>query len=80
MKKIYLHPLPVRIWHWSNAFLIIMLMLTGIQLRIPDIVPFPQYGVVVALHKYLGYLLTLSLSPSRNMGLLSRSTNISGIC
>ncbi|MDD5244268.1 MAG: cytochrome b/b6 domain-containing protein [Syntrophorhabdaceae bacterium] len=60
MKKIYLHPLPVRIWHWSNAFLIIMLILTGIQLRIPDIVPFPQYGVVVALHKYLGYLLTLS--------------------
>lgn len=60
MKKIYLHPLPVRIWHWANVFLIIMLMLTGIQLRIPDIVSFPQYGVAVALHKYLGYLLTLS--------------------
>ena len=60
MKKTYLHPLPVRIWHWSNAFLIIMLILTGIQLRVPDIAPFPQYGVAVALHKYLGYLLTLS--------------------
>ncbi len=60
MKKVYLHPLPVRIWHWTNAFLIIMLMLTGIQLRVPDIIPFPQYGVTVALHKYLGYLLTLS--------------------
>ncbi|MBP6940379.1 MAG: cytochrome b/b6 domain-containing protein [Syntrophorhabdaceae bacterium] len=60
MKKIYLHPLPVRIWHWANAFLIIMLMLTGIHLRIPDITSFPQYGTTVALHKYLGYLLALS--------------------
>jgi len=26
MKKIYLHPLPVRIWHWINALRYIFLL------------------------------------------------------
>ena len=35
---IYLHPLPVRIWHWLNALGIVTLCITGIQIR------FPEYG------------------------------------
>lgn len=62
MKKenVPLHPLPVRIWHWLNAVLVFLLIFTGIELRFTDIRIFSNYGFVVALHKYAGYLLALS--------------------
>ncbi len=41
MKRIYLHPLPLRIWHWANALMVILLIITGIQLRIPGIAALP---------------------------------------
>jgi len=34
MNRIYLHPLPVRIWHWINAIACAMLFLTGVQIRL----------------------------------------------
>jgi thiosulfate reductase cytochrome b subunit len=54
-----LHPLPIRIWHWANALLIFVLVVTGAQLRFTDLVIIPDYGLVVALHKYAGYVLTV---------------------
>jgi thiosulfate reductase cytochrome b subunit len=57
MKGLYLHPLPVRIWHWVNAVIVLMLMVTGIQLRVPQVSLFADYGTAVALHKYLGFAL-----------------------
>ena len=30
--KTYLHPLPVRIWHWVNAAGFVLLILTGLRL------------------------------------------------
>jgi len=56
MKKIFLHPLPIRIWHWINAGLIVFLIITGIQLRFPWVSLF-QYGHAVYLHKVAGYIL-----------------------
>jgi thiosulfate reductase cytochrome b subunit len=55
MSKLYLHPLPVRIWHWANAFIVLSLIITGIQLRVPSIHIFQDYRVVVLLHKYFGF-------------------------
>ncbi|MBP1747657.1 MAG: cytochrome b561 [Deltaproteobacteria bacterium] len=62
MKKenIPLHPLPIRIWHWLNAVIVFVLVITGIELRFTDIKIFSDYGFVVALHKYAGYALTIS--------------------
>ncbi len=60
MKGAYIHPLPIRIWHWINAFIVIMLIITGIQLRMPYISIFESYRNVVLLHKYFGYAMTLS--------------------
>jgi len=54
-----LHPFLIRIWHWANAFLILVLVVTGAQLRFTDLVIIPDYGLVVALHKYAGYALTV---------------------
>jgi len=54
-----LHPFLIRIWHWANALLIFVLVVTGAQLRFTDLVVIPDYGLVVALHKYAGYTLAV---------------------
>jgi len=56
MKNIFLHPLPIRIWHWINAGLIVFLIITGLQLRFPWASIF-QYSLAVYLHKVAGYIL-----------------------
>jgi thiosulfate reductase cytochrome b subunit len=60
MKKIYLYPLPLRIWHWLNSAIILLLTITGIQLRISEAGIFARYSFVVMFHKYLGFLLAAS--------------------
>jgi thiosulfate reductase cytochrome b subunit len=55
LTKIRLHTLPIRFWHWINAVLIVLLILTGIQLRAPDLTLFGSYSNAVWLHKYAGF-------------------------
>lgn len=57
MKKVYLYTLPVRLWHWANACIILVLCVTGIQLRVPEAEMFSRYRTAVMLHKYFGFLL-----------------------
>jgi len=59
MKKIFLHPAPIRIWHWINAGLIFFLLVTGAQLRFPRASIF-QYNHAVYLHKIVGFALVVS--------------------
>jgi thiosulfate reductase cytochrome b subunit len=56
MKKVFLHPIPIRIWHWINAGLVFFLIITGVQLRFPKVSLF-QYNQAVFLHKIFGYVL-----------------------
>ena len=37
MSKLYINPLPVRLWHWANAVLFIVLVVTGVQIRYLDL-------------------------------------------
>ncbi len=55
MKGVQLHTLPIRIWHWINDLLILLLIVTGVQLRAPDAAIFGAYGNAVWLHKYVGF-------------------------
>jgi thiosulfate reductase cytochrome b subunit len=55
MKRIFLHPVSLRIWHWINAGLIFFLIITGIQLRFPVVSLF-QYNHAVFLHKIAGFI------------------------
>ena len=55
MTRVRLYTLPIRVWHWANAFLIFFLMLTGLQLRVPDVTVFAHYSQAVLLHKYAGF-------------------------
>jgi len=60
MKKIYLHPLPLRIWHWGNAFLGITLLITGIQLRVPGIASLQPHNTPLLVHRYAGWAMAAS--------------------
>jgi thiosulfate reductase cytochrome b subunit len=60
MKRIYLHPLPLRIWLWVNAFLGITLLITGIQLRVPGIASLQPHNTPLLLHRYAGWAMAAS--------------------
>jgi thiosulfate reductase cytochrome b subunit len=55
MKRIYLHPLPIRIWHWVNALGFIILILTGANIR--NIVNIFSVETAVEIHSWLGFIL-----------------------
>ena len=55
-EEIYLHPLPVRIWHWINAVCFVLLILTGIQLRYGDLVGLMSYETTVDMHNWIGFI------------------------
>lgn len=57
MRRIYVHPLPVRIWHWTNAVGFILLILTGVQIRYMDLVSVLSFKTAVEVHNALGFVL-----------------------
>jgi thiosulfate reductase cytochrome b subunit len=57
MKRIYMHPLPVRVWHWTNAFGFILLILTGFQIRYIDVAEVLNFRAAVNLHNFVGFVL-----------------------
>ena len=47
MQRLYVNPLPVRIWHWTNAIGFVLLILTGLQIRYvggPKAIPTMEAG------------------------------------
>ncbi len=60
-ERIYLTPTPVRIWHWLNALGIVTLIVTGAQIRFPDVINiFGTYKAAVSLHHTAGIVVALS--------------------
>jgi thiosulfate reductase cytochrome b subunit len=57
VKRTYLHPLPLRVWHWVNAFLVILLLTTGIRLRAAGIPGLPPHSTALLIHRYAGWAL-----------------------
>lgn len=56
-KRELLHPLAIRIWHWVHALAIVLLVLTGIQLRFPDLITwFGTFKRAVYIHNILGFI------------------------
>lgn len=60
MKRVCLHPLPLRIWHWANALMVILLLVTGIQIRIPGIASLRPQDPALLIHKYVGWAMAVS--------------------
>lgn len=57
MNRIYVHPLPVRIWHWINAIGFVVLILTGAQIRYVDLFHLVPFAVAVDIHNTAGFVL-----------------------
>jgi Ni/Fe-hydrogenase b-type cytochrome subunit len=57
MKKIFLHPLTVRIWHWINAVCFLVLIFTGLQLRYSEMPTLTKFKTAVDIHNLFGFLL-----------------------
>jgi len=57
MKKIYLHPLPVRMWHWLNALCFFVLIVTGAQIRYRGLMDLMSFGTAVDIHNIAGFSL-----------------------
>ena len=56
MQRIYVHPLPVRIWHWINSFGFVAMIVTGIQIRYVDLVDLMSFETAVNLHNWIGFV------------------------
>lgn len=56
--RIYLLPLWIRLWHWSNALLVIMLAVTGISLHFADPnLPLVEFSLAARVHQVAGVAL-----------------------
>ena len=54
-KLIYIHPAPVRVWHWINAFGFVLLILTGFQIRYAEMLNLMSLKGAIDLHNYVGF-------------------------
>ena len=51
----YINPLPVRIWHWVNALVFVLLILTGFQIRYVGLVSVLSFETAVKMHNWIGF-------------------------
>jgi len=56
--RVYLHPVPVRLWHWANALGFVLLILTGVQIRYADLFSVMSFELATQLHNWIGFLVT----------------------
>lgn len=57
MSRIYVNPLPVRIWHWANALMFIILIVTGVQIRYLDLFSLMSFRTAVVVHNWVAFAL-----------------------
>ncbi len=57
MNRLYIHPLPVRIWHWTNAIGFVLLIATGVQIRYLDLLQWVSFRTAVVAHNWIGFAL-----------------------
>ena len=51
----YVHPAPVRVWHWINAAGFVLLILTGFQIRFAEVLNIMSLQNAIKLHNYVGF-------------------------
>ena len=57
MERIYVHPLPVRIWHMINAAGFVLMILTGTQIRYVGLINVMDFKTAVNWHNWIGFVL-----------------------
>ncbi len=56
MTRLYVHPLPVRLWHWINALGFVVLIVTGLQIRY-GVLAGMSFKTIVDVHNVTGFVL-----------------------
>ncbi|MBK7472344.1 MAG: cytochrome b/b6 domain-containing protein [Betaproteobacteria bacterium] len=51
----YIHPLPVRVWHWINAIGFVLLIVTGVQIRYVGLIDIMSFRTAVVWHNWIGF-------------------------
>jgi len=59
-RKLYLYTFYERLWHWTQAIAIILLILTGIVIHRPDMFGGMDFGAMVPVHNVVGFLLFIN--------------------
>jgi thiosulfate reductase cytochrome b subunit len=57
MNKLYVNPLPVRIWHWFNVVCFFVLIVTGVQIRYLGLFDLLSFKTAVAVHNVVAFAL-----------------------
>ena len=57
IRKTYVHPIPVRVWHWINALGFMLLILTGLQIRYTDLFSLLSFEMSIKFHNWIGIFL-----------------------
>jgi thiosulfate reductase cytochrome b subunit len=52
----YVHPAPVRVWHWINAAGFVLLICTGIQIRYAESITIMTLNNAITIHNYIGLI------------------------
>ena len=56
--KLYLYPGLIRIWHFLNAILIILLIISGLSMQYSDpLNPLFRFDLAVSMHNIAGFIL-----------------------
>ena len=55
MNKLYLHALPVRVWHWFNTLCFLVLIITGAQIRYRGSLDLMPFQTAVDVHNFFGF-------------------------
>lgn len=53
---VYVHPAPVRVWHWVNAVGFVILIITGVQIRFAEAIQFFSLEDAINIHNYVGFV------------------------
>ena len=59
-ERIYLYPVWTRIWHMTNAFLCLILIITGLSIQFSNPDTMVKFKAAVAVHNVAGIILTIS--------------------
>jgi thiosulfate reductase cytochrome b subunit len=60
MHRLYLHALPLRIWHWTNAICFVVLILSGIQIRYVGQIDMVPFRTAIIIHSWTGWIVVIN--------------------
>ena len=60
-ERLYLYPLWIRIWHWTNALMFLVLIITGLSMQYSNPnYPMIRFDLAVSFHNISGVIITIS--------------------